>query len=104
MADKAYIIVNLQVPDFDRYFAEYIPGVLGVLAKHGGQVLVATNEPEKAEGNLEGNWHVILEFPSMDAAKGWYNDPDYKPLMDLRISELTTSGNLSFAPAFQPPG
>ena len=104
MPDKAYVIVNLHVTDFDRYFAEYIPGTLPAIQKHGGGVLVATNSPDKTDGDLDGNWHVVLEFPSMDAAKAWYEDPDYQPMKELRMTELTTGGNLSFAPAFQPPG
>jgi len=27
---------------------------------------------------------VVLEFPSMEHAKSWYNDPDYAPLITLR--------------------
>ena len=27
---------------------------------------------------------VIVEFPSKDAAKAWYNDPGYRPLIPLR--------------------
>ena len=27
---------------------------------------------------------VVLEFPSMEQAKAWYNDPEYAPLIKLR--------------------
>lgn len=100
--DKAYVLVHIEVEDFDRYFAEYIPGVVELFGKHGAQVLVATGEPDIVEGELSGNWHVVVEFPSMDAAKGWYADADYLPLRDLRMNELTTGGSLSFVPAFKP--
>ena len=104
MSDKAYVIVHLQVTDFDRYFSEYIPGTLASIQKHGGGVLVATNDPETAEGEVSGNWHVVLEFPSMADAKAWYDCDEYQPVKALRMNELTTGGSLSFAPAFQPPG
>ena len=100
--DKAYVLVHIQVEDFDRYFADYIPGVVELFGKHGAQVLVATSEPDIVEGELSGNWHVVVEFPSMDAAKAWYADADYMPLRDLRINELTAGGTLSFVPAFKP--
>ena len=29
---------------------------------------------------------VVLEFPSMEAARAWYADPDYQPLIRLRQS------------------
>ena len=100
--DKAYVLVHIQVEDFDRFFAEYVPGLVGLFGKHGAQVLVATGEPETVEGELSGNWHVVLEFPSMDAAKAWYADADYLPLRDLRMNELTSSGSLSFVSAYKP--
>lgn len=103
MADNAYVIVNLKVKNFDRYFAEYVPGVVELLGRHGGQVIVGTNDPETVEGDLPGNWHVVIEFPSMEAAKSWYADPEYQPLRDLRMNELTEGGSLSFVPAFTPP-
>ena len=100
--DKAYVLVHLEVEDFDRYFAEYIPGVVEIFGKHGGQVLVATSEPDNVEGELSGNWHVVVEFPTMDAAKAWYADADYLPLRELRMNELTAGGIISFVPAFKP--
>ena len=100
--DKAYVLVHIQVEDFDRFFAEYVPGLGELFGKHGAQVLVATGEPDTVEGELSGNWHVVLEFPSMDAAKAWYTDADYQPLRDLRMNELTSSGSLSFVSAYKP--
>ena len=39
---------------------------------------------------LEGTWHptrlVIIEFPTIEAARAWYSDPDYVPLIKLRQS------------------
>ena len=103
MAEKAYVIVNLTVKDFERYFSEYVPGVVELLGRHGGQVIVGTNEPDTVEGQLAGNWHVVIEFPTMQAAKAWYADTDYQPLRDLRMNDLTEGGSLSFVPAFSPP-
>ena len=100
--DKAYLIAHLQVEDFDRYFAEYIPGVVELFGTHGAQVLAATGEPDTVEGELSGNWHVVVEFPSMDAAKAWYADADYLPLRELRMSELSAGGSMNFVPAFKP--
>ena len=37
---------------------------------------------------IEGTWNptrvVVLEFPSMDALKRWYNSPEYRPLIAER--------------------
>lgn len=29
---------------------------------------------------------VVLEFPSMEQAQAWYNDPEYAPMIKLRQS------------------
>jgi uncharacterized protein (DUF1330 family) len=37
--------------------------------------------------SLEGDWTpaiVILEFPSADDARRWYDSPEYHPLLELR--------------------
>ena len=38
--------------------------------------------------NLEGDWKpkrlVILEFPSMEKAKAWWNSPEYTPAKLIR--------------------
>jgi uncharacterized protein (DUF1330 family) len=45
---------------------------------------------------LEGEWQhprtVIIEFPSRDAAEGWYKSADYQKIIGLRLK--STSGNL----------
>jgi len=41
-----------------------------------------------ASETLEGDWQpkrlVVLEFPSVDAAKAFYHSEQYKPLLDMR--------------------
>jgi uncharacterized protein (DUF1330 family) len=32
---------------------------------------------------------VMIEFPSMENARAWYNDPDYRSLIKLRQSGST---------------
>jgi uncharacterized protein (DUF1330 family) len=45
---------------------------------------------------LEGQWQhprtVIIEFPSREAAEGWYNSPAYQKIIGLR--HKSSSGNL----------
>jgi uncharacterized protein (DUF1330 family) len=45
---------------------------------------------------LEGEWPqprtVIIEFPSRDAAQGWYDSADYQKIITLR--HKSSSGNL----------
>ena len=38
------------------------------------------------EGNDQPSAYVLLEFPDIESAENWYEDPKYKPLIDLRNS------------------
>jgi hypothetical protein len=52
-----------------------------------------------------GGWAAVLRFPNMEAAKAWYDSPEYRPLRQLRIDELTEpGGRLMLVGAFDPSG
>jgi uncharacterized protein (DUF1330 family) len=38
------------------------------------------------EGDEQPSAYVLLEFPDLLSAQKWYEDPKYKPLIDLRNS------------------
>jgi uncharacterized protein (DUF1330 family) len=62
--------------------------------KLGGQMIAGTPAPTVLEGNWDGSWAAILKFPSMEIAQAWYNSPEYQPLKELRINELTEGGQI----------
>lgn len=81
-APRAYYIGQHVISDraaFDDYLAKTIP----FIEKHGGRYLTKGGTHEMLEGD-QPTRVVIVEFPSKDAAKAWYNDPGYRPLIPLR--------------------
>lgn len=104
MSEKAYVIVHIQVKDLDEYFEKYVGPLMPQFEELGVKVLAATPEPDVREGELAGNWHVVLEFPDMASVETWYGSSAYAPLKELRMSTLTEGGSLSILPAFAPPG
>ena len=61
-----------------------------LLKKHGGRILVRGKPVEILEGTgPNGRAIVIVEFPSMENVRAWYNDPEYRPLIELRQSGST---------------
>ncbi len=67
----------------------WIPGYLGpagdIIAGHGGKYLARTATHERLEGaGDEVGLRIILEWPDMDAAKAFMNDPAYAPLLAAR--------------------
>jgi uncharacterized protein (DUF1330 family) len=80
----AYIIGRVQMRD-PSWVAEYGPKVGELVKKHGGKFIVRGGKMEKLEGKETlPSVTVVLEFPSMDQARAWYNDPAYAPMIKLR--------------------
>ena len=96
----AYLVLMQQVEDLDRYRNEYLPGLRPFLAKYGGEVLVAGFDAEPAEGEPP-NSTVVIRFADAAAAWGLLNDPDYRPVKELRFS-ITSRGQMVVAPEFTP--
>ena len=81
---SAYVIVEVTVTD-PQLFAEYGKGVPGTIAAYGGKYLVRGGKTESREGGWAPNRVVVLEFPSMERARTWYESAEYKPLLALRL-------------------
>ena len=80
----AYVIGRVQVRD-SSWVAEYGPKTAALVEKHGGKFLVRRGKMEKLEGKEAlPDVVVVIEFPSLEGAKAWYNDPDYAPMIKLR--------------------
>jgi uncharacterized protein (DUF1330 family) len=70
----AYFILTHTITDIETYRSEYIPQVLPFIAKHGGEIVVASPETEPLQGNPEKGV-VVLRFPSEEAVRAFVNDP-----------------------------
>jgi len=98
---SAYFVLTQTVTDQMAYAQEYVPGVMPFLAKHGAEVLVAAFETEAVQGE-PADGVVVLRFPSEQAVRDFVNDPDYRPLKELRLS-ITTNASAVLAPEFKWP-
>ncbi len=96
----AYIIASYDITDAEGY-AGYVPGVVPLLQKHGAEFLVAEYDAQPFEGDKRGHY-VVLRFPSEEAARGWYTDPDYGPVKKIRLDSCDNI-NVVLAKQFVPP-
>ena len=82
----AYALVELTIDDADG-MAPYIDKVADTVAAHGGKYLIRTHEAVVLEGTF-GQYpiKVILEFPTIDAARDWYNSPEYQAILPARLN------------------
>ena len=87
----AYFIVDLEVTD-PAGFEEYRQLVPGTIAKYGGRYLVRGGRTETLEGEWQPKRVVVLEFPSVEQAKRWYDSEEYRDPKALRFR--TAKANL----------
>ena len=85
----AYLIVDLEVTD-PAGFEEYRQLVPGTIQKYGGHYLVRGGTVETLEGDWQPKRVVVLEFPSLEQAKRWYNSEDYRDPKALRFKTAKT--------------
>ncbi len=79
----AYVIVEVEVQDKDRY-ETYKQMVPPSLATYGGRFLVRGGEVDTLEGEWSPKRLVILEFPSVEQAKAWWGSEEYAAAKALR--------------------
>jgi len=86
---KGYVIVEVEVFDKERY-EEYKKLAAESIAFYGGKYLVRSAQTEM----LEGEWHpqriVVLEFPSKERAKEWWNSEMYAQPKKIRNQTAKT--------------
>lgn len=95
----AYLIGNITITDPER-FPAYRERVPAVIAQYGGQYLVRGGAVHPLEGELGIDRFVVLEFPSLEAARRFYDSPEYAPLLKLRTE--TTRSHVAFVEGYAP--
>jgi uncharacterized protein (DUF1330 family) len=81
---SAYLIFMREKTLDERELAAYSKDVPPTLAGHPGKVLALYGAHEDLEGAAtEGT--VILEFPTSEAAKAWYDSPAYRKVREHRF-------------------
>ncbi len=79
---KGYIIAHITVNDPEAY-PEYVRRDTPILNGLGGQFVVRGGQSQVVEGTAHDR-HVVIEFPSYEAALTAYNDPEYQEVADIR--------------------
>ena len=79
----AYLIAELDVTDPAAY-EEYRKQVPPIIAKYGGRYLVRGGMVESKEGGWTPPRFVIVEFPTMEQARRFYDSPEYAPVLAIR--------------------
>jgi uncharacterized protein (DUF1330 family) len=85
---SAYMVFTRDKTIDASELATYMKEAGRTMAGHTGKPLAFYGKHEDLEGApTEGT--VILEFPSVDAAKAWYNSPAYREVREHRFKGAT---------------
>ena len=80
---SAYVVVQVDVKDPARY-EDYKKLVPPSLEPFGGRFIVRGGRTETLEGTWAPKRFVIVEFPTVEQAKAWWDSPEYRAARDLR--------------------
>ena len=73
---SAYIIAQVDVTDPQQY-EQYKVLSSQAIAAHGAEVCIRGGAVEVLEGDWSPTRIVLLKFPDMNAARGFYNSAEY---------------------------
>jgi uncharacterized protein (DUF1330 family) len=82
---------NLEVIDAES-LEEYKRRVAPVVEAHGGKYVVLGGEVDVVEGSVSFTFPVLIEFPSVEAARRWYDSEAYRELKALRLRASRSNG------------
>jgi uncharacterized protein (DUF1330 family) len=85
---STYLVFTREKMLDPREMATYSKEVPATFAGHDFKLLARYGPYEDLEGaSTEGS--VLLEFPSAEAAKAWYNSPAYREVREHRFKGAT---------------
>jgi uncharacterized protein (DUF1330 family) len=83
MSSKGYVILTEDIHDeagMNAYGAASHPS----LTEHHARILAVDTAVQVLEGTWHGTRTVVVEFPSVEAAHGWYASNSYQQALPLR--------------------
>ncbi len=79
----AYVLAEIEITNPEGY-KEYTAIVPGTIAQYGGKFVHRGGPVQLLEGEWPQRRRVLIEFPSVDAAKAWWDSPEYEKPKAMR--------------------
>ena len=80
---KAYLVVQADITNMAQY-QEYAKLSPGTVALYGGRYVARAGRTITLEGPPAKSRVVVIEFPSFDRARAWYESPEYVAARKVR--------------------
>ena len=82
---KYYSVAEVEITN-QNWVPAYVKNVTGLVEQRGGRYLARTSSIEKLEGERKApQIFLIIEWPSKDVAKAFYECDEYRPYRQSRI-------------------
>jgi uncharacterized protein (DUF1330 family) len=88
---KAFVIVQIAIDDRDGYHQYEIAGHQEIFDKFSAKLVGLDEHVEAVEGSWPFTRTVIIEFPSKELARAWYESDEYQAVVGLRHSSATSN-------------
>jgi uncharacterized protein (DUF1330 family) len=88
----AYFFVDIREFKDPAKMDEYRSRVAPTVGKFGGRYIVRGGPFELVEETYQPVRLAMLEFPSMDQARRWYDSEEYRELKRLRLAATVSNG------------
>ena len=79
----AYVLAEIEITNPEGY-KEYTTHVPATVAKYGGRFVVRGGKAQVLEGEWPERRRVLIEFPTVDAARKWFDSPEYEKPKAMR--------------------
>ena len=80
---SAYAVAHLREMSVNREIVAYLKQIDTTLEPFDGEFLVHGKQSEVVEGKFPG-YLIIIQFPNMEQARGWYYSDAYQEIVPLR--------------------
>jgi uncharacterized protein (DUF1330 family) len=81
----SYIVGEIHITDPAAYEA-HVPRALATIARFGGRVIAGGGRVDLLEGDPMPERIFIIEFPTAETARRWYQSADYQDALKARLS------------------
>ena len=82
---SADFVAEIEVTDPEGY-RPYADKAGSTVAQYGGKFVARGGKVELIEGGPEPQRIVITEFENIEAARRWYNSPEYQAILPIRLT------------------
>jgi len=82
---SAYAVAIIKETNFNDEIRAYLEQIDATLKPYSGRYIVHGGPYQQLEGEGQGDL-VVVEFPDLEQASGWYNSPAYQAIRQLRTA------------------